>query len=283
MTRSDLIAALQTTLGSSYTLERELGGGGMSRTYLAREHALSRRVVVKVLSSDLLQGLSVERFKREVLLAAQLQHPHVVPVLSAGDTDGMPWFTMPYVDGESLRRKLEDGPIGIGESVGILRDVAKALAYAHAHGVVHRDIKPDNVLLSSGSATVTDFGIAKAITASRTDGGGNATLTQVGMAIGTPAYMAPEQAAGDPRLDHRADIYSFGAMAYEVLAGQQVFGGLAPARQLVAHLSETPRDVRELRADIPPVLAALVMQCLSKEPEKRPSDASTIARACSTP
>jgi eukaryotic-like serine/threonine-protein kinase len=183
---------LSQALADGYTIERELGGGGMSRTYLAREHALSRRVVVKVLSPDLLQGLSVERFKREVLLAAQLQHPHVVPVLSAGDTDGMPWFTMPYVDGESLRRRLEDGPIGIGESVGILRDVAKALAYAHAHGVVHRDIKPDNVLLSSGSATVTDFGIAKAISAAR-DGTGapNATLTQAGMAIGTPAYMAP--------------------------------------------------------------------------------------------
>ena len=270
-------ASLSQALTGGYTIERELGGGGMSRTYLAREHALSRQVVVKVLSPDLLQGLSIERFKREVLLAAQLQHPHVVPVLSAGDTDGMPWFTMPYVDGESLRRKLEDGPISIGESIGILRDVAKALAYAHAHGVVHRDIKPDNVLLSSGSATVTDFGIAKAITASRTDGG-NATLTQAGMAIGTPAYMAPEQAAGDPRLDHRADIYSFGAMAYEVLTGQQVFAGLAPARQLVAHLSETPRDVRELRAEVPPALAAIVMQCLAKDPDQRPADAATIAR-----
>jgi eukaryotic-like serine/threonine-protein kinase len=274
---------LSQALADGYTIERELGGGGMSRTYLAREHALSRRVVVKVLSPDLLQGLSVERFKREVLLAAQLQHPHVVPVLSAGDTDGMPWFTMPYVDGESLRRRLEDGPIGIGESVGILRDVAKALAYAHAHGVVHRDIKPDNVLLSSGSATVTDFGIAKAISAAR-DGTGapNATLTQAGMAIGTPAYMAPEQAAGDPRLDHRADIYSFGAMAYEVLAGRQVFAGLAPARQIVAHLSETPRDVRELRPDIPPALATLVMQCLLKEPGERPADAATIARVLDT-
>jgi tetratricopeptide (TPR) repeat protein/tRNA A-37 threonylcarbamoyl transferase component Bud32 len=274
-------ASIAQALADGYTFERELGGGGMSRTYLAREHALSRRVVVKVLSPELLQGLSVERFKREVLLAAQLQHPHVVPVLSAGDTDGMPWFTMPYVDGESLRRKLEEGPIGIGESIGILRDVAKALAYAHAHGVVHRDIKPDNVLLSSGSATVTDFGIAKAITASRTDGG-NATLTQAGMAIGTPAYMAPEQAAGDPRLDHRADIYSFGAMAYEVLAGQQVFAGLAPARQLVAHLSETPRDVRELRPEVPPALAALVMQCLAKDPDQRPADGVTIARVLDT-
>ena len=136
-------ASIAQALADGYTFERELGGGGMSRTYLAREHALSRRVVVKVLSPELLQGLSVERFKREVLLAAQLQHPHVVPVLSAGDTDGMPWFTMPYVDGESLRRKLEEGPIGIGESIGILRDVAKALAYAHGHALVHRDGMPN--------------------------------------------------------------------------------------------------------------------------------------------
>ena len=274
-------ANIAQALTNDYTIERELGGGGMSRTYLAREHALSRRVVVKVLSPDLLQGLSVERFKREVLLAAQLQHPHVVPVLSAGDTDGIPWFTMPYVDGESLRRKLEDGPIGIAEAIGILRDVAKALAHAHAHGVVHRDIKPDNVLLSSGSATVTDFGIAKAITASRT-GSGSATLTQAGMAMGTPAYMAPEQAAGDPGLDHRADIYSFGAMAYEVLTGQQVFAGLPPARQLVAHLSEAPRNVLALRPEVPPVLAAIVMQCLAKEPDQRPADAATIARVLDT-
>ena len=277
----DFRPRIERALAGSYTLDRELGGGGMSRTYLAREHALSRRVVVKVLSPDLLQGISVERFKREVLLAAQLQHPHVVPVLSAGDADGLPWFTMPYVDGDSLRKRLGEGPIGISEGVAILRDVAKALTYAHSNGVVHRDIKPDNVLLSAGSATVTDFGIAKAISASRTDPGG-ATLTQAGTAIGTPAYMAPEQAAGDPHLDHRADIYAFGAMAYEVLSGQQVFPGLAPARLMVAHLSETPRHVRELRVDVPPVLAELVMQCLAKEPDHRPQDAASIARILDT-
>lgn len=271
-------AQIEQALSGSYTFERELGGGGMSRTYLAREQALSRRVVVKVLAPELLQGLSVERFNREVLLAAQLQHPHVVPVLSAGDANGVPWFTMPYVDGDSLRERMAQGPMPLTEALGILRDVARALAYAHQHGVVHRDIKPDNVLLSAGSATVTDFGIAKAISASRT-AAGNATLTQAGMSIGTPAYMAPEQAAGDPALDHRADLYAFGAMAYELLGGRQVFDQGTPAQVIAAHMRDVPRDLRDLRPGLPEPLAALVMQCLAKNPSERPGDAGAIARA----
>ena len=162
---------LERALAGTYEFQRELGGGGMSRTYLALERALNRRVVVKVLAPELLAGISAERFRREVLLAAQLQHPHVVPVLAAGDADGFPWFSMPYVDGDSLRQRLREGPLSNGELLSILRDVARALAYAHGHGIVHRDIKPDNVLLSGGSATVTDFGIAKAISAARTDTG----------------------------------------------------------------------------------------------------------------
>ena len=205
----ELRSRLERVLAGSYDLQRELGGGGMSRTYLALERALNRRVVVKVLAPELLAGMSVERFRREVLLAAQLQHPHVVPVLTAGDADGLPWFSMPYVDGDSLRQRLERGPLSTGEVVSILRDVARALAYAHAQGVVHRDIKPDNVLLSAGSATVTDFGIAKAISAARTGGGAKQEkLTQVGTSIGTPTYMAPEQAAGDPDTDHRSEEHT---------------------------------------------------------------------------
>jgi tetratricopeptide (TPR) repeat protein/tRNA A-37 threonylcarbamoyl transferase component Bud32 len=279
----DVRGRLEQALAGAYVVERELGGGGMSRTYLAVEQALKRRVVVKVLAPELLAGISVERFRREVLLAAQLQHPHVVPVLTAGDAGGLPWFTMPYVDGDSLRRRLEQGSLGMGEVISILRDVARALVYAHAHGIIHRDIKPDNVLLSSGTATVTDFGIAKAITAARTEGGARGqTLTQAGTSIGTPAYMAPEQALGDPAADHRADFYSFGAMAYELLAGHPPFQASNPAKLLAAHLGETPRDLRSLRADCPPTLAALVMSCLAKDPNERPQQASELVRVLET-
>ena len=272
----ELRGRLEQALAGTYVFQRELGGGGMSRTYLAMEQALNRRVVVKVLAPELLAGISVERFRREVLLAAQLQHPHVVPVLTAGDAGGVPWFSMPYVDGDSLRHRLERGPVATGEVISILRDVARALAYAHGHGIVHRDIKPDNVLLSAGSATVTDFGIAKAITAARTDGGGRqATLTQVGTAIGTPTYMAPEQAAADPNADHRVDLYAFGVMAYELIAGQPPFRGNTPARLLAAHMSEAPRDLRSVRSDIPPALADLIMACLAKDPDDRPQQAGS--------
>ncbi|MHB1095693.1 MAG: protein kinase domain-containing protein [Gemmatimonadaceae bacterium] len=276
---------LEKALEGQYIFERELGGGGMSRTYLVRERALDRRVVVKVLAPELLAGISVERFRREVLLAAKLQHPHVVPVLTAGDVDGLPWFSMPYVDGDSLRQRLGQGPVSIHETVGILRDVARALAYAHANGIVHRDIKPDNVLLSTGSATVTDFGIAKAINAARTTGDAsapNTMLTVAGTSIGTPTYMAPEQAAGDPHTDHRADLYSFGAMAYELLTGRPPFHGLTPARMLAAQMSETPKDVRTLRGDCPENLAALVMRCLEKEPSNRPQQALDLVRVLDT-
>ncbi len=269
-------AQVQKSLGDAYVIERELGGGGMSRTFVALERALERRVVVKVLSPELAAGVSVERFKREILLAAQMQHPHVVPVLSSGDADGLPWFTMPYVEGESLRARLGHGALGTGEAVSILRDVARALAFAHSHGVVHRDIKPDNVLLSQGSATVTDFGIAKAISAARTES--HATLTMAGTSLGSPAYMAPEQAAGDPNVDHRADIYAFGCMAYEVLTGRPPFQASSPSKLLGAHLGEQPQDLRALNPGTPVPLAGLVMQCLAKDPAERPQQATDLVR-----
>jgi tetratricopeptide (TPR) repeat protein/tRNA A-37 threonylcarbamoyl transferase component Bud32 len=274
---AELRDQVQLSLGTAYAIERELGGGGMSRTYVAMEQALSRRVVVKVLSPELAAGVSVDRFRREIMLAAKLQHPHVVPVLSSGDAGGLPWFTMPYVEGESLRARLARGSMGIGEITGILRDVARALEFAHDHGVVHRDIKPDNVLLAGSSATVTDFGIAKAITAARSGPEGS-TLTMAGTSIGSPAYMAPEQAAGDPNIDHRSDIYAFGCMAYELLSGRPPFIGQSPAKLLGAHLGETPRDVRELRGDVPPALADLVMRCLEKDPDARPAQARDLVR-----
>src|SRR4029453_1347837 len=271
----DLRDQLQTTLGASYTLERELSGGGMSRVFVATETALGRKVVVKVLSPELAQGVSVERFKREIQVAAQLQHPHIVPVHLSGQIDGLPFYTMPYVEGASLRSRLSrGGTLPIGETLSVLREVAKALAYAHEHGVVHRDIKPDNVLITGGTAVVTDFGIAKALSASRTDQG--ATLTQIGVSMGTPAYMAPEQAAGDPDVDSRSDLYAFGCMAYELLAGRPPFQAKTAQRLLAAHMSERPQPIQELRGDTPPMLADLVMRCLEKDADKRPQSATDL-------
>ena len=278
---AELRERLQASLGSAYTLERELGGGGMSRVFVAEETSLGRTVVVKVLPPELAAGVSIDRFKREIQVAARLQHPHIVPVLSAGETDGLPFYTMPLVEGSSLRARLARGGLTIAETAGILREVARALAYAHEHGVVHRDIKPDNVLLTGGSAVVTDFGIAKALSASKLDAP-NATLTQMGTSIGTPQYMAPEQAAGDPATDHRADLYAFGVMAYELLAGRPPFHGLAPHKLMAAHMGERPQAIGELRPDTPPVLAELVMRCLSKDPDARPQSAGDLARVLDT-
>jgi tetratricopeptide (TPR) repeat protein/tRNA A-37 threonylcarbamoyl transferase component Bud32 len=275
---SDLRDRLQHTLGTAYTLERELGGGGMSRVFVAEETALNRKVVVKVLPPDLAAGVSVDRFKREIQVAAGLHHPHIVPVLAAGETDGLPFYTMPFVEGESLRGRLARGALPITEAVGVLRDVAKALAFAHQHSVVHRDIKPDNVMITGSSASVTDFGIAKAISAARGEASNSATLTQMGTSLGTPAYMSPEQAAGDPTTNHRTDIYSFGVMAYEVLAGRPPFHALTPQKLLAAHMSERPAPISDLRPDIPQALAELVMRCLEKDADQRPQNAALIAQ-----
>ena len=270
---------LQSTLGETCTLERELGGGGMSRVFLARDVALDRAVVVKVLSPDLAAGVSAQRFTREIKLAAGLQQANIVPLLSAGETDGLPYYTMPFVDGYSLRGRLEqNGALPVGEAVGVLRDVARALAYAHERGVVHRDIKPENILLSGDAAVVTDFGIAKALTASRTSAPGG-TLTEAGTSIGTPAYMAPEQAAGDPATDHRADLYALGCVAYETLIGSAPFAGRATYQIFAAHLTEVPAPVSEARADVPRSLAQLVAQLLQKEPDRRPQSAREVLKA----
>ena len=270
----DTKTALQASL-DGLTLESELGGGGMSRVYTALDERLGRKVVVKVLRPELAASISAERFEREIRLAASLQHPNIVPLLLAGDANGLPYFTMPFVEGESLRARLAAGPLSITEVVGVLRDVVRALSYAHARGVVHRDIKPDNVLLSNGTAVVADFGIAKALSASRTESS-SATLTQHGIAIGTPAYMSPEQAAGEGNVDHRTDIYALGCMAYEMLAGRTPFHGRALATTLAAQIVEPPRPLTHWRTDIPAPLADLVTSCLAKNVEARPQSASDI-------
>ena len=278
--------ALQQQLGPTYTIERELGGGGMSRVFVAFDRALSRRVAVKVVSPELAASVHLERFMREILVAATLQNPHIVGVLTAGEVDGLPYFTMPFIEGESLRaHMMTSGPMPVRDVVTILRDVARALAYAHERGIVHRDIKPDNVLLASGSAMVTDFGIAKAVlSAQRTPSGPRSSmLTQVGTTVGTPAYMAPEQIAADPDVDARADLYSFGVMAYEMLTGGPPFASLTPQALLAAHMAKPPRPLEELRDGLPPRLTALVMRCLEKEREERPQSAREIVDALDDP
>src|SRR5947207_414653 len=272
----DLLARLQSALGAAYRVREELGGGGMGRVFVATETALDRPVVIKVLPPDLAAGLSVERFRREIQLAAKLQHPHIVPLLSAGAAEGLLYYTMPLIEGESLRAKLvRQGELPIPEAVRILLDVADALAYAHEHGLVHRDIKPDNVLISGKHAVVTDFGVSKALSTAT----GKATLTSIGVALGTPAYMAPEQAAADPSTDHRADIYALGVVAYEVLTGHPPFSGLSAQQVLAAHMTEPVTPVRRRRATVPPALETLVMHCLAKHAADRPQTAGEVLRA----
>lgn len=257
---------LQDALGVGYRLERELGGAGMSHVFLAEEVALGRRVVVKVLPPEMAIGVNAERFRREIQLAASLQHPHIVPLLSAGASQDLVYYVMPFVEGESLRTRLaREGELPVAEVVRILRDVVDALSYAHEHQVVHRDIKPDNVLLSGNHAVVTDFGVAKAVT----DAAAADTLTAVGVAMGTPLYMAPEQAAADPHTDQRADIYAVGVLGYEMLCGRPPFTGRTAQTVVAAHIAETPDPVTRHRPAVPTALDALIMRCLEKKAADR--------------
>jgi serine/threonine-protein kinase len=276
---TELQAQLAASLEGRYTIEQELAGGGIARVFVAHETALDRRVVVKVLSPDLAAGLSGKRFEREIRLAASLQQANIVPLLEAGHSGDLPLYIMPFVEGLSLRERLKrDARLPVEQTISILRDVARALAYAHERGVVHRDIKPENILLSGDAAVVTDFGIAKAIVAA-TAGGERApnvsTVTQPGTAVGTPAYMAPEQLTGDPSVDHRADIYSFGCLAYELLAGEPPFSGTLQSL-FAGHLSVVPAPVNEKYPECPPALGTLVMRCLAKDPAARPQSAREL-------
>lgn len=249
----------------------------MARVFVAEETTLGRRVVVKVLPPDLAPGVSAERFKREIAFAARLQHPHIVPLLAAGEADGVPYFTMPLIEGESLRERLtRAGEFPIADAVRLLREVASALAHAHGKGVVHRDIKPENILLTEQHAVVTDFGVAKALSAATAGGAG--ALTSLGLVLGTPAYMAPEQAVGDPNTDHRADLYALGVVAYEILTGQAPFAGRPVQSLIAAHISEAPEPLATRRPSVPAALAALVMRCLEKRPSDRPQRAEEVLR-----
>jgi len=273
----DLIENLRADLGDSYLILNEVGGGGMSRVFLAREKILARWVVFKVLPPELTTSTSVTRFFREIQLAASLQHPHIVPVLTAGQAGELLYYTMPLVEGDSLRTLLvRRGRMPVAECLRVMHNVADALSYAHHRGITHRDVKPENILIGSRHAVVTDFGIAKAAVAAGFVG--NEHLSSGPGAPGTPAYMAPEQVASDPNGDHRIDLYALGVVAYEMLAGQHPFPGASPGALLAAHLVDVPVPVDSRCPDLPGDLAALVMRLLEKDPADRLQSADEVLR-----
>lgn len=269
----DVLERLRAALADRYALVRRIGSGGMATVYLAEDLRHHRRVAIKVLRPEVAEPLGGDRFFREIEIAARLQHPHILPLLDSGEADGLLYYVMPYVEGESLRARLaREGELPVPGAVRILAEVADALAYAHEHGVVHRDVKPDNVLLSARHALVTDFGVAKAVS----EATGRERLTTAGIALGTPSYMAPEQAAGGAQVDHRADLYAFGAMGYEMLAGRPPFTAPTAAALLAAQVTQAPAPLADLRPSVPPPLAEVIMRCLAKRPADRPQSAREI-------
>ena len=270
----ELLAKLQASLAGRYVIERELGRGGMATVYLARDLQHERPVAIKVLHPELAASLGAERFQREIRMAAKLQHPHILGVYDSGSVGEYLWFSMPFVDGESLRDRLtREGQLTIPEAVRITREAALALDFAHRHGVVHRDIKPENILLIDGQAMVADFGIARA-----TESGGE-SLTQTGMSIGTPAYMSPEQASGDKNVDARTDVYSLGCVLYEMLAGEAPFTGPTAQAVIMRVMTENARSLPAVRSTVSPVLAAAIVQAMAKSPADRFSTSAEFARA----
>ena len=266
---------LGAALGTRYEIQRELGRGGMATVYLARDRKHDRSVAVKVLHDEVATTLGPGRFVREIRVAARLQHPHILPVYDSGAGAGRLWFTMPYVEGETLRERLRrGGPLPVPEAVRVLHCVARALAYAHRQAVVHRDVKPENVLLGGENVFLADFGIAKPM-----DAPADMSLTFGRMVVGTPAYLAPEQAAADPATDHRADIYAFGILAWELLAGEPPFARLPLGLLLAAHATEEPEPIVRRRPDVPPSLASLIARCLRKNPAERWAETDALSEA----
>ena len=269
---------LKAALADRYDLQHELGQGGMATVYLAKDLKHNRQVAIKVLKPEL--QLGADRFLREITIAAQLQHPHILPLFDSGESADLLWYAMPYVKGESLRAKLDrEGELPIAEATKILREVTDALAKAHSAGVVHRDIKPDNIMLADGHAIVMDFGVAKAVS----EATGKQSVTTVGVALGTPAYMAPEQAAADPHIDHRADLYAVGAVAYFLLTGSYVFSGTSAIEILGRQVNDVPQPPSErLGRKLDPYLEGLVLMTLAKNPDDRPADAGELLEALSS-
>jgi eukaryotic-like serine/threonine-protein kinase len=262
----DILQRLNAALSGRYAVEREIGSGGMATVYLARDVKHGRTVALKVLRPELAATIGSARFLHEIEIAAQLQHPNILPLLDSGEADGFLFYAMPFVDGPSLRERLvHRGELPVNDAVRIFIEVVDALSAAHARGIVHRDIKPDNVLLTGRHAVVTDFGVAKAIG----EATGRHPLTTVGIALGTPAYMAPEQASAEPNIDHRVDLYAAGSVAYEMLTGRPPFTGISSQAILAAHLTEQPAPVTTYRPSVSAALEQVVMRCLAKHPADR--------------
>ncbi|MDE3215200.1 MAG: serine/threonine protein kinase, partial [Gemmatimonadota bacterium] len=270
-------ALVERALSAHYELDAEIGRGGMGIVYRARDRRLKRTVAIKVLPPELAYRAEIKtRFLREAETAAQLSHPNIVPIYTVDEKEGLVFFEMAYVSGDNLAKRLHQrGVLPVDEVRRILRAVADALAYAHERGVVHRDIKPDNILLDadSGRPMVTDFGIARAVS------DGDSRLTATGMAIGTPAYMSPEQAAGERVIDGRSDIYALGIVAYQMLAGEPPFSAGSTPAMLVKHISEMPVPIAQRRADVPNDLARAVMVMLEKDPANRFPSAGDLVKA----
>jgi serine/threonine-protein kinase len=265
VTSSSPLEHLRAALADRYDILREVGSGGTATVYLANDLHLQRKVALKVLKPDLVATVGSHRFLHEIRVTANLQHPHIVPLFDSGKANGFLYYVMPFVEGESLRDRItRAGQLSVSEAARLLRDIADGLAAAHSIGIVHRDVKPGNVLISGRHAMISDFGLAKAVREARAPN----TLTALGVALGTPFYMAPEQATRE-RVDHRADIYAFGAVAYELLTGRPPFTGRHPQQVLTAHVTETPAPLSERRASVTPELEHLVMRCLEKNPADR--------------
>ena len=269
------IQRLRESLSQVYNIDRELGRGGMATVYLAQDIKHDRVVALKVLHPDLAASLGPDRFLREIRLAARLNHPHILPLFDSGDADGMLYYVMPYVEGESLRERLDrEQQLPIEEAVHHGRAIAAALDYAHRQNIVHRDIKPENVMLYEGEAMVMDFGIAKAVSAA-----GSETLTQTGMMVGTPAYVSPEQAAGETNLDGRSDQYSLAVMVYEMITGERPFSGATPQAIMAKRFTETPKPLRTIRRDVPESVEKAVMRAMATEATGRYATSAQFAQA----
>jgi pimeloyl-ACP methyl ester carboxylesterase len=266
---------LQQALRDGYRIERELGAGGMGTVFLAEDLRHGRKVAVKVLRPEIAASMGTERFLREIRIAAGLQHPHILSLIDSGETGNLLYYVMPYVEGSTLRVRLaRDGELPIDEALRVLREVSDALAYAHGRGIVHRDVKPENVLFMAGHAQLADFGIAKALG----DLAAGMSSTAGGIAVGSPAYMAPEAATDAATTDYRADIYAFGVMAYEILAGQHPFAGSGPSQMILAHLTRQAPPLSEVRPSVAAELNDLVMRCIEKRPADRWQSATEIGR-----